>query len=176
MNGRQEQLQAATGAGKDTRNGSQPCAGGSTQPEAPGPVFPHLAYADAVYAALTGEDMRPPLIVAAVSNTVLPTLTIRLSWPAGHPGLREGMWPKGLHVGWSHHLGWRADADPHGDQVRFLPLSTLASPAAVTDMVLHLAEHGMACDWEPDYPCARWEHAGHLDAALAEFEGRGVSW
>lgn len=163
-------------AGKDTR-GSQPHQGASTRDEtSTAPVFPHLAYADAVYTELVGAGMRPPLIVAAVSATVLRTLTIRLSWPAGHPGLHEGVWPQGLHVCWSHHLGWRADADPHRDQVRFLPLDTLASPAVVTDMVLRLAEAGMACGWEPEHPCARWEHAGQLDAALAQFEGRGVAW
>lgn len=165
----------AHGAGKDTRGGSQSCAGGSTHSGTSGPVFPHLAYADAVYAELVDEDMRPPLIVAAVSNTVFRTLTMRLSWPAGHPGLREGMWPRGLHVGWSHHLGWRAEADPRGDHSRFLSIDLLASPAAVTDMVLSLAERGFDAP-APEDAIGRWEHAGQLDAALAEFEGQGVSW
>lgn len=173
MSARAGATDQAQGAGKDTRGGSQSCAGGSTH-SAPGPVFPHLAYADAVYAELVDEDMRPPLIVAAVSNTVFRTLTMRLSWPAGHPGLREGMWPSGLHLCWSHHLGWRAEADPCGDQARFLSIDLLASPAAVTDMVLSLAERGFSA--APGDVLGRWEHAGHLDATLAEFEGQGVSW
>lgn len=175
MSARGGNVDQIRGAGKDTRGGSQLLAGGSTHPEAPVPVFPHLAYADAVYAELVDEDMRPPLIVAAVSNTVFRTLTMRLSWPAGHPGLREGMWPRGLHVCWSHHLGWRAEADPRGDQVRFLSIDLLASPTAVTDMVLSLAEHGVDAP-APEDAIGRWEHAGHLDAALAEFKGQGASW
>ncbi|MGW3417024.1 hypothetical protein [Streptomyces phaeochromogenes] len=174
MSARSGNVDQVDEAGKDTRGGTQPLAGGSTQPGTSGPVFPHLAYADAVYAELVDEDMRPPLIVAAVSATVFRTLTIRLSWPAAHPGLREGMWPRGLHVGWSHHLGWRVDADPHGETVRFLSIDLLASPAAVTDMVLSLAERGFSA--APEDASGRWEHAGHLDAALNEFEGRGVSW
>lgn len=169
MSTRAENVRAAgvEGAGKDTGDGLQPSASG-VHP-APAPGLPHLAYGDAVHAEIRASDPHPPeALEVGVRDGSHRALFMRLVWPPDHPGLGEAVREDGLTLAWSHVHGWRA-YDRHGDD-RLLALHVLAAPQALADAALHLAEHGLGCDWQPETPDTRWEHAQDLELALADWE------
>lgn len=160
-----------TGSGKCTRDGSQPPAGGATQPT---PVFPHLPYGDAVHAELTTAGLEPDRVDAGVRREpgAPRELYLTFSWSPEHADLDEALWPDGLTLTWSHLAGWSTN---DGDTVRTLAdVDDLAPPALIADAVLHLAVHGLDVEWVPPIG-GRWEHADALDAALDRFGEQGVA-
>jgi hypothetical protein len=170
-----EDVSCAAGvAGKDTHSGSgsQPSVGGVH----PVPVYPHLPYGDAVYAQLVAASLAPDLLESGL-RTERPggprELFLTLVWLPGHPDIDAGLWPRGMHLSWSHVTGWSA----HDDTVRLLLVDDVAAPALLADAVLHLATDGLDCPWEPEDRLARWDHARALDLALQSAAERGdIAW
>ncbi|WP_405930352.1 hypothetical protein [Streptomyces sp. NBC_00827] len=166
-----EETSAAAVVGKDTGDGPQPSAGGSTQALA---VFPHLAYGDAVHAELAGVGRCPDTLEAGL-RTEKPggrrELFLTLSWLPGHPGLDESLRPRGLALAWSHLIGWSAR---HGDDLVLLDVDELAAPELLGDAARHLVQHGPERAWVPPFG-ARWQDALELDIALVHFdEGEAI--
>jgi hypothetical protein len=153
--------------GKDTGGSTQPSAGGSTQAPT---VFPHLRYGDAVFAEIAAADPYPPTVLeAGLGQGADRVLFLRVVWPPEHPGLGEAARPDGLTLRWSHLAGWSAHTMYDSRQ---LLIDELAAPAVLADAALHLCEHGLDCDWEPEDRLARWENALELDIALVNFDER----
>lgn len=173
MSAAEESLSGAVGLGagdgKCTRDGSQPSVGGATRSLV---TLPHLAYGDAVHAALVAADLAPDVVEAGV-RTEEPggfgELFLTVSWLPGHP-LCD---PVGLDLLWSHLTGWSVRAD---GTVRMLFVDGLAAPGVLAEVVLHLVVDGPDCGYSPPPTVARWEHADALDPALEAFTDRGADW
>ncbi|TQE35446.1 hypothetical protein [Streptomyces ipomoeae] len=161
--------------GKDTHGGSQPPVGGVHPDPTPAAPWPHLAYGDAVHAALVAEGLRPDVIEAGRRDRRAEReLYLRLVWLPGHEDLEPDLRRDGMVLAWSHLGGWAATTGPGGLDMRHLVISDLASPAAVVEAALHLTQDGIDCAWEPADLTARWEYAGELDMALVDFDERGT--
>lgn len=169
-----EETRAADGLGKDIRGGNTLSVDGVHPAlDALTAVYPHVAYGQAVYAELVSEELRPEVFEAGVriNSTGTRELFLRMVWPPNHPGLGEKAREDGLLLRWSHVHGWSAhDRDVTGG---LLDVEMLAEPVLVTDLALHLAEHGLGCEWVPPF-VARWEEAAALDVALAAWDDQGV--
>jgi len=166
-----EERRPAAGPGKDTGDGTQPSAGGSTQTQT---VFPHLSYADAVHAALRAIEVLPDLVETGLRVEAFDgqrELFIRLEWLPGHDDLvPAALQVVGLVVQWSHLAGWSVCA---GADVAVLEAADdLAAPALIADAALHAAVHGLRCTCERPDPAGRWEFALELDIALVAFDER----
>lgn len=162
------------GSGKDIRGRRPVVDGVHPAPIPPPPVYPHVAYGRAVYADLVSEDLRPAVFEVGLSesDTGGRELFLRLVWPPHHPRLGVKAQESGLVLRWSHVHGWSAhDLDATSG---LLDVEVLAEPLLVTDVALHLAEHGLGCEWVPPF-LARWEEAPALDAALAAWADREVT-
>ncbi|MET7679364.1 hypothetical protein [Streptomyces sp. NPDC005423] len=158
------------GPAKSTRGGSRPSVGEATQALM---YFPHLPYGDAVFAEIVAGDPHPPtLIEAGVGHSEERVLFLRVVWVPGHPGLGAGVRADGLTLRWSPVVGWSAHT--LYDSRRLL-IDELAAPTVLADAALHLCEHGLDCEWEPEDRLARWEFALELDIALVTFDERGPS-
>ncbi|MFD9107173.1 hypothetical protein [Streptomyces bottropensis] len=139
------------------------------------PVWPHLAYAGAVHAALVAEGLRPEVTeVGRRERRHERELYMRLVWLPGHEDLEPDGQTYGLTLAWSHLGGWAATSGPGGLQERTLLISDLASPAAVVEAALHLTQDGIDTDWKPSDLTDRWEFAGALDLALVRFDEQGA--
>lgn len=170
-----EETPAAGTAGKDTRGSGQ--LPGAASPHAgttEAPVYPHLAYGDAVHGELASWELHPAVVTAGV-RTAVPRgpqeLVLWLVWPPGHPNLGEDARADGLTLAWSHLTGWCAVV---ADEDVLLDLDEFAAPPVVAEVALHLAEDGLDCGWRPGEDADRWEHASVTAAACALFaQGRG---
>lgn len=163
MSARDENLREACGLGKDTGDGTQPSAGGSTRALA---VLPHLPYGDAVFAELAATSYAPQFVEAGLGQGAHRVLFLRLVWTPGHLGLGDAARADGLTLRWSHASGWSAHTSYDS---RVLPVDPFAEPVLIADAAQHFAEHGLASEWVEPFE-ARWEHAGVLDAALSAWE------
>lgn len=167
MSGTVEERRPAAGPGKDTGAGIQPSAGESTKALTD---FPHLPYGDAVFAEIAAGDPHPPtLIEAGVGRSAERVLFLRVVWLPGHPGLGAAVRGDGLTLRWSPVVGWSAHT--LYDSRRLL-IDELAAPTVLADAALHLCEHGLNCEWEPEGRLARWEFALELDIALVTYDER----
>lgn len=165
-----DETRTAPVVGKDTGDGSQQSAGESTQALTD---FPHLPYGDAVFAEIGAGDPHPPtLIEAGVGQSSERVLFLRVVWLPGHPGLGTAVRADGLTLRWSPVVGWSAHT--LHDSRRLL-IDELAAPTVLADAALHLCEHGLDCEWEPEDRLARWEFALELDIALVAYDERGQS-
>lgn len=172
-----EETPAAGTAGKDTPGGGQPSGATSTHAGTTGaPVYPHLAYGDAVHHELAEWELRPE-VMDAVLRARIPggrrELVLLLMWPADHDDLAEDARPGGLTLAWSHVTGWSVRTTVGGGR---LAVDRFAAPAVVAEAALHLAADGLDCGWTPAEDAPRWEHADTLAEACAGFtrqeEGR----
>lgn len=168
-----EETDADRAAGKDTRDGIQLSGAASTHTGTAGaPVYPHLAYGDAVHAELAAWELRPE-VMDAVLRARAPggrrELVLLLMWPADHDDLAEDVRPGGLTLAWSHVTGWSVRTAVGGGR---LSLDKFAAPAVVAEVALHLAADGLDCGWTPGPDAARWEHADALAAACVQFGER----
>ena len=111
-------------------------------------AYPHLAYADAIHAALVAAGHTPGSLTA----TVTPSDDLAVLYT----------WPDGLRLSWHSVRGWRHDHLDHGGP---LLISLAADPQAVADTVALLAAG------RPPVPRSeQWEQARALDIAIAEWE------
>lgn len=141
-------------------------------------MVPQLPYGDAVHAALAAIEVVPDLVETGVrTEGIRPgdgrrpryELFLRLEWLPGHDDLvPDDVIADGLIVQWSHLTGWSVRSGEEYDALE--DADPIASPAVVADAALHAAVHGPCCGCERPDPAARWEHALHLDLALARFD------
>ncbi|MER6532985.1 hypothetical protein ABT215_04020 [Streptomyces sp900105755] len=139
-------------------------------------TYPHLPYADAVYAALAELQLLPDLTEAGTrrEGTVMgrrqrPELFARLEWLPNHDDLVPlSLRVEGLVVEWSHLGGW---AIRSGSDLVVLDVDDLADPSTVAEAVMHAALCGLGCACEKPPP-GRWENAVYLDIALVAYDER----
>ncbi|KRV48806.1 hypothetical protein AQ490_23345 [Wenjunlia vitaminophila] len=128
-------------------------------------TLPHVAYAEAVHAALTAAGLTRSTL--EVRSTYDRELTLACTWPASAPVLNRAQWARGMRLWWSSARGWTVD-DPATGDARILLLDALASPDAITEAAILLATQGL----DADLPRVgtRWSHAQALDIALSHWE------
>ncbi|MEV6333068.1 hypothetical protein [Streptomyces sp. NPDC051909] len=113
-------------------------------------MLPHLAYADAVHAALVDAGNAPDtLTVSAPDTGVRHELIAVFSWA-------------GITLRWSSETGWRHEAPHCGGP---LPLDQFATPTAVVTAAALLT------NGRPPVPCReRWAQARSLAVAIGDWE------
>lgn len=138
-------------------------------------LFPHLEYAEAVYAALADAGMRPHAYDVTVTGDVDEggpaagrELMIRAAWTPEHRFVKERLLPHGFRMVWKHSTGWWVTRLLLSD-LELLPVPLAAGPEFIGEIACDIGMHGLPIDVAASTE-SQWERAADLDQALAVWE------
>jgi hypothetical protein len=113
-------------------------------------IFPHLGYAEAVYAALADAGMQPnsyDVTVTGDTDAGGPVggreLCISAEYHPSHRFVKASVMPLGFELKWRHTVGWMVHKVMDRRNDLLLPVPSVADPAVIGEVACDLGANGL---------------------------------